>query len=177
MMDAFAHMRPYCEEEVPDALQLMLGALDWNAVLSPFIGTDATKSLLHAMGNITSVSDFQDLVSKTFIEKVLDKTASEVTFSFPEAFDSCGALFISNHRDIVLDPSLINLALLSLGAETTEIGIGSNLLQTPTCCNTWLAAAGAAAAPSQPSTMHIKHTTLTNHPHRHPPLPSSFSDT
>lgn len=131
MMDAFAHMRPYCEEEVPDALQLMLGALDWSSVLSPFIGTDATKSLLHAMGNITSVSDFQDLVSKTFIEKVLDKTASEVTFSFPEAFDSCGALFISNHRDIVLDPSLINLALLSLGAETTEIGIGSNLLQTP----------------------------------------------
>ena len=52
----------------------------------------------------------------------------------------------------------------------------SNLLQTPTCCNTWLAAAGAAAAPSQPSTMHIEHTTLTN-PHRHPPLPSSFSDT
>ena len=35
-----------------------------------------------------------------------------------------------NHRDIVLDPSLINMALLSRGESTTQIGIGSNLLQT-----------------------------------------------
>jgi hypothetical protein len=35
---------------------------------------------------------------------------------------------MSNHRDIVLDPALINLALAERGAPTTEIGIGSNLL-------------------------------------------------
>ena len=131
MMDAFAHMRPYCKDEVPAALQLLLGALDWESVLSPFIGLEATTVLLESMSEISSVEDFQDAVSKTFIENVLEKTASKVTFSNPEAFDSRGALFISNHRDIVLDPSLINLALLSLGAETTEIGIGSNLLETP----------------------------------------------
>ena len=130
-MDAFTHMRPYQKEEVPAALDLLLGAMDWKAVLSPFIGAEPTRVLIEAMRNISSVEEFQELVSKTFIEKVLEKTASKVTFSYPEAFDSRGALFISNHRDIVLDPSLINLALLSMNAETTEIGIGSNLLETP----------------------------------------------
>ena len=48
--------------------------------------------------------------------------------SYASGFEGHGALFISNHRDIVLDPSLINMALS--GESTTQIGIGSNLLQT-----------------------------------------------
>lgn len=131
MMDAFAHMRPFSKEEVPAALELLRSAMDWDSVLGPVIGVEATSVLLSAMGSISSVEEFQDLVSKTFIEKVLDKTSSGVTFSNPEGFDPRGALFISNHRDIVLDPSLINLVLLSLNGETTQIGIGSNLLETP----------------------------------------------
>jgi hypothetical protein len=131
MNDVFAHIRPYRKEEVPAALELLLSAMNWNDVLIPFIGEEATSTLLTAMAKISSVEEFQELVSKRFIEKVLEKTASEVTFSNPNSFDPNGGLFISNHRDIVLDPSLINLALLSLDGQTTEIGIGSNLLETP----------------------------------------------
>ena len=39
-------------------------------------------------------------------------------------------LFLNSHRDIVLDPSLVNVALMDHG-QATEIGIGSNLLSSP----------------------------------------------
>ena len=131
MQETFAHMRPFLEEEVPAAIQTLLGSLDWSAQLTPFIGDRASAEILEGIAKIRSVQEFQSEVSKPFVQLVLDKTADEVTFSFPEDFDSHGALFISNHRDIVLDPSLINMGLLSLGHPTTQIGIGSNLLSTP----------------------------------------------
>lgn len=130
MEEKFAHMRPFSEEEVPGAIETLLAALDWKGQLDSFIGEDVASSLLQGIASIQSVEDFQAKVSKPFVQKVLDSTANEVTFSFPDAFDSHGALFISNHRDIVLDPSLINMGLLSLGHPTTQIGIGSNLLET-----------------------------------------------
>tara|TARA_Y100000385_G_C13099862_1_gene643821 strand:- start:172 stop:1335 length:1164 start_codon:yes stop_codon:yes gene_type:complete len=131
MQEKFAHMRPYLEEEVPEAIQTLLQSMDWSAQLAPFIGTEAADPILLGIAKIRSVSEFQANVSKPFIQMVLDRTANDVTFSFPENFDSHGALFISNHRDIVLDPSLINMGLLTLGHPTTQIGIGSNLLETP----------------------------------------------
>ena len=41
-------------------------------------------------------------------------------------------LFISNHRDIVMDPALLSVAIIDAGWEnTTEIAIGDNLLAYP----------------------------------------------
>ena len=37
-------------------------------------------------------------------------------------------LHLTNHRDIVLDPSLVNVARMGSGFPSTEIGIGDNLL-------------------------------------------------
>jgi hypothetical protein len=124
-------MRPYLEEEVPSAIRTLLESMDWSIQLDPFIGKEAADRILHGISGIKSVREFQANVSKPFIQMVLDRTANDVTFSFPENFDSHGALFISNHRDIVLDSSLINMGLLSLGYPTSQIGIGSNLLETP----------------------------------------------
>jgi hypothetical protein len=39
-------------------------------------------------------------------------------------------LFLSNHRDIILDSALLNVSLMENGFDTTEIAIGDNLLQT-----------------------------------------------
>lgn len=131
MQEKFAHMRPYLEEEVPSAIRTLLTSMDWSVQLTPFLGEDAVANILRGISKIKSVQEFQANVSKPFIQMVLDRTADEVTFSYPDNFDSHGALFISNHRDIVLDSSLINIGLLALGHPTSQIGIGSNLLETP----------------------------------------------
>lgn len=129
--DAFAHMRPFLDEEVPEAIALLKGAIDWIEVLEPLMGRGAAQVLLDRMEGIRSLEAFQERISKPVVEAILKASAKEVSFSFPENFQPEGALFISNHRDIVLDPSLINVALVNLGASTTEIGIGSNLLGLP----------------------------------------------
>jgi len=129
--DAFAHMRPFRDEEVPAAIELLKGAIDWIEVLEPLMGLAASEALLKRMEGIGAVEEFQERISKPVVEAILKASAKEVSFSFPDNFQPEGALFISNHRDIVLDPSLINVALVNLGASTTEIGIGSNLLGLP----------------------------------------------
>ena len=61
----------------------------------------------------------------------MSQTTEGVTWDgTSEAFHE-GMLFLSNHRDIVLDPSLLNVALLEGREDRLEIGIGSNLLSRP----------------------------------------------
>ena len=38
---------------------------------------------------------------------------------------------MSNHRDIALDPALVNYAMYQSGADTIRIAIGDNLLTKP----------------------------------------------
>ena len=130
MEDSFAHMRPYLDHEVPDAIACLVGALDWESQLGPFIGNERAAELIQGIQDLQSVEAFQENLSRVFIDLLLQRTAEDVTVDFAAGFEGHGALFISNHRDIVLDPSLINMALLSRGESTTQIGIGSNLLQT-----------------------------------------------
>ena len=56
------------------------------------------------------------------------QTTRGVTWNFQEDALAKGMLFLSNHRDIVLDPSLVNVALMDHGRKATEIGIGSNFV-------------------------------------------------
>ena len=130
MEDSFAHMRPYLDHEVPEAIACLVGALDWESQLSPFIGDERAADLITGIRDLRSVDAFQENLSRVFIDLLLERTAEDVSVDFASAFEGHGALCISNHRDIVLDPSLINMALLSRGESTTQIGIGSNLLQT-----------------------------------------------
>jgi len=126
--DRFQHMRPFFDAEVPKAIERLMGEEALHEALEAFLGRRQSQWALGQAKFVNSIAEFQNHISKPLVKHILDTTASEVTFSFPEGFDPVGALFISNHRDIVLDPALINLALTERGAPTTEIGIGSNLL-------------------------------------------------
>ena len=68
---------------------------------------------------------------KPFLESLMAQTTQGVTWNFHASALKEGMLFLSNHRDIVLDPSLVNVALMDHGRKATEIGIGSNLLSSP----------------------------------------------
>lgn len=130
MEDFFAHIRPYLDHEVPEAIERLVGAHDWKSQLGPFIGNEEADGLLKGIRGLQSVEAFQENLSRAFIDMLLQRTTEDVSVSYASGFEGHGVLFISNHRDIVLDPSLINMALLSRGESTTQIGIGSNLLRT-----------------------------------------------
>jgi hypothetical protein len=126
--DRFEHMRPFSDAEVPAAIERLKGEKDLREAMDLFLGSAQSGWVMSLADGLKSIDDFQETISKPLVKKILETTAAEVTFEFPENFDPVGALFISNHRDIVLDPALINLSLAERGAPTTEIGIGSNLL-------------------------------------------------
>ncbi len=75
---------------------------------------------------------FQHEVMWPFMEMLAKKTTSGVSISGIETLEaSKPALFITNHRDIVLDASFLNICLMRHNLDTCEIAIGDNLLIMP----------------------------------------------
>ena len=72
---------------------------------------------------------FQLKVMRPFLEMLEQKTTDGVTLGGIENLDNNLAYtFMSNHRDIVLDASFLNLCFVRAGRRTSEVAIGSNLL-------------------------------------------------
>ena len=84
-----------------------------------------TKNLL----KIENRDDFQKIIMLPFLEQLEKGTTAGVTMSGVENYDrNCSYTVITNHRDIVLDASFLNLGFIRAGVPTTEIAIGDNLL-------------------------------------------------
>lgn len=73
--------------------------------------------------------DFQTRVMQDFLENLERHTTSGISCTGIENVDPDKAYtFISNHRDIVLDASFLNLCFLRRDMKTSEVAIGDNLL-------------------------------------------------
>lgn len=78
---------------------------------------------------INNKRDFQQMVVAPFLGMLAQKTTSGLSISGIENIDTSECYtFITNHRDIVLDASFLNMLLWQNGLPTTEIAIGDNLL-------------------------------------------------
>ncbi len=96
-------------------------------LLKPFV----KAYLKNKVSKITTIRQFQKMVS-SFMKKVVDSTTDGVELvGFDKLEKNKGYLFISNHRDISLDPAFIDLALFLSGRDTVRIAIGDNLLRLP----------------------------------------------
>lgn len=127
----FEDMAPYSGNRAEQALKTLLEARDWATDLARMVPSHLASQLVEQWKSVESIGAFQDSVVKPFIQGLMAQTTDAVTWQGnPQSFQE-GMLFLSNHRDIVLDPSLLNVALLEEGRGSTEIGIGSNLLSKP----------------------------------------------
>ncbi len=96
-------------------------------LLKPFV----KMYLKNKISKFTSIRQFQEMVA-SFMKKVVDSTTDGVELvGFDKLDKNKGYLFISNHRDISLDPAFIDLALFLSGQDTVRIAIGDNLLRLP----------------------------------------------
>lgn len=141
--DKYADIRPYNDDEVAASLARLINDNAFIDVIAkynlprfisaiPFIARALVRSQLRKKwGNFTSVEDVQNEVAE-YLDKLIKRTTSKVTFSGLDKLDPQQAyLFISNHRDIVLDPALVNWGLYQHNMKTVRIAIGDNLLQIP----------------------------------------------
>ena len=78
---------------------------------------------------INSQEAFQINVMLPFLQMLVHKTTSGISASGFENIDNTQSYtFITNHRDIVLDASFLNMCLVANNFPTCEVAIGSNLL-------------------------------------------------
>lgn len=129
----FDGIRPYTDEELPQIFEELLADETFRAVVEsvmPQIPFEIVAQQLRACK--TSLE-----VQKTFFHSLMHRLIHESTDGFRLNTQSLPDknrpyTFISNHRDIVLDPSLVSVGLLDNGFPTTvEIAIGDNLLIYP----------------------------------------------
>ncbi|MGB2115683.1 MAG: 1-acyl-sn-glycerol-3-phosphate acyltransferase [Porticoccaceae bacterium] len=146
-MNQFDDIRPYRDSEVPKVLSrliadnefidlllsrripILIRLIPW--LIKPLARLLLKRSLRKLTVDVETVADFQDHV-KVGLQKSLDNTTDGYSFGGLDQLDPNQAyLFISNHRDIALDPAIVNLALHTIELDTVRIAIGDNLLSKP----------------------------------------------
>ncbi len=127
----FDDIRPYEDQEVNHYLNVLLKDDLFHQVLF-FIFNDEqkVKEISAMLTNVKTREELQVQFMYPLIENwIIKRTTSGVTYSGLEKLDKSKAyLFISNHRDIILDSAILNYIQVAAGMNTTEIAIGNNLL-------------------------------------------------
>lgn len=132
-IDVFAYddIRPYNDAELKDALARLVQE-DALYKMMRWVYPGLSRASIRKMFlSITTVQQFQEEISAPAVKVITQMTTSGLSFSNLESLEkNKGYLFISNHRDIVLDSALLNISLFEHGLNSTEIAIGDNLLKT-----------------------------------------------
>ncbi len=90
---------------------------------------DDVPVLINELLKIDNKYDFQTQVMFPFLEMLAKTTTSGISLGGIKYHNpGVSYTFITNHRDIVLDASFLNLAFLRKGIPTSEVAIGNNLL-------------------------------------------------
>lgn len=102
-----------------------------NRVVNKWKSFHAKKLLRHMLGQVDNYTEFQESITcDIFLSMIESSSIEDFTFS---GIDEMGLdtphIYISNHRDIVLDAALLDLALYrSDNRKKCEMVIGDNLL-------------------------------------------------
>ena len=147
MDDPFADIRPYRDEEVAAVLARLLDDPELlGAIASLRLGKlvnllpAAVRSLLHPLVRyllgleLKGVSDVSavQMIIKRYMDRMIEATTGGFSVSGLDQLDPVRAyLYMSNHRDIAMDPAFTNYALHQGNYETVRIAIGDNLLTKP----------------------------------------------
>ncbi|KQK25899.1 glycerol acyltransferase [Chryseobacterium aquaticum] len=128
-MSKFDEIRSFHDCEVNEAVQSIIRHPMMKALMNFTFPDIDEKILSEKLKNTHSVYDFQKNFISHTIRKILETSSQGLTTSgFDKLDKNTSYLFVSNHRDIVLDTSLLNLVLLDKGYIMTSSAIGDNLV-------------------------------------------------
>ena len=128
-MSKFDAIRPFYDAEVNEAIVSSLNHPMMKALMNfsfPEVEDSVWKEQLK---KTHSIRDFQCNFIYNSVQRVLEKTSDGLTTSgFEKLEKNTSYLFISNHRDILLDTSLLNASLFEHRLVMTASAIGDNLV-------------------------------------------------
>jgi 1-acyl-sn-glycerol-3-phosphate acyltransferase len=129
-MQKFDTIRPFYDSEINDAILNVKNHPMMKAMMGFTFPDVADAVWKEQLSKTHSIRDFQCNFIYHTIQKVLEKSSDGLTTSGFEKLEKGESyLFVSNHRDIVLDTTLLNVALFEHGLVMTASAIGDNLVQ------------------------------------------------
>jgi hypothetical protein len=127
----FTDIAPFNDEETDAALSRLANHPNtpW---ISRYIFPDKPASFLaELLRSIHTVDDFQNIVMSKAVEWVINSTMKNFTYDGIRNIKKLKGCYLamSNHRDIILDPAIMQVMLMRNGLPPTEICVGDNLLK------------------------------------------------
>lgn len=128
-MSKFDSIRHYHDSEVQEALTSIVNHPMFKSLVAFTFPDKSETELEEIYTSIRSIDDFQSKIIYHSLQRVLAVSSEGVTTTGFEKLDpNVSYLYISNHRDILLDTSLLNVLLMEHGKKLTASAIGDNLV-------------------------------------------------
>lgn len=120
---------PYDDSVFKEKMAALVKEPGFLHAISYTMPKEEIPSLVNELLQLNNKYEFQHEIMFPFMEMLAKKTTSGISLGGAKYFNSAlNYTFITNHRDIVLDASFLNLAFLRRGWPTSEVAIGNNLL-------------------------------------------------
>lgn len=142
-MKDFDDIRPYRDDEVRAVLRRIVqdpecvSAIvkfrcgNWPLWLQAGLRPVVRMLLILVAWRVSTVRAFQDIVERYMAHMLKTTTAGLTVSGLENLAPGRACLFVSNHRDIAMDPALVNWVLYHNRMDTVRIAIGDNLLTKP----------------------------------------------
>ncbi len=132
MNSKFDTIRPFYDSEVNAAIQSIMYDPMMNGIMQYTFPEKTIEERHEILMQLQSTQQFQANIVYFALQKVLAQSSDGLT---TEGFDKLDKntpyLYISNHRDILLDASFLNFILYEKGMNMTATAIGDNLVRMP----------------------------------------------
>ena len=126
----FDDIRPYYEEEIPAAMERIAQHGSFPLLASYVYPHEDIEKTREQIRSYKTIRDFQLEVMRCVNEQVIARSMTGFTYHGIERLSpERKYLFISNHRDIMLDACLLQYVLYKNSHETSQITFGANLMQ------------------------------------------------
>lgn len=128
--DFFKETRPYVDAEVPAAIQRIAHSPYFETIVQYLFPSVDIALFKAEFLTIQTVDEFQRKIMNNAIRSIVQQTSTGlIGAGFGHLSDDKKGMFISNHRDILLDAALLQVLLHDNNLETSEITFGSNLMR------------------------------------------------
>ena len=128
----FDDIRPYIEPEIPAAMERIAHSGAFPMLASYVFPDEPLEDVRQRIASHRTTAEFQRQTMHCVNDRIIANSITDFSCSGLERLHPAQPyLFISNHRDIMLDASLLQNALVDAGFDTTEITFGANLMMSP----------------------------------------------
>lgn len=125
----FDEIRPYNDNEVPAAIERLANSEYFDILIGTAYPDVNINDFRKEFRSVKTVAEWHDKMWFPLVWHIINHTSTQLTVSGLENIDrEKRYMFVSNHRDITLDASILNALLGKNGFQPAEITFGSNLM-------------------------------------------------